>query len=465
MSARCAGNTLTTMFERVLIPNRGEIAVRIIRACRELGVKSVLAASSVDADSGLPARLADEVVRIGGPRPTDSYLNLQAILATAKALGVDAVHPGYGFLSEDRRLAEGCRDVGVTFIGPSPEVLENVGNKAIAREIAEAAGVPISPGRRLPLELSTDIVKELDSDLGFPLLIKAVHGGGGRGMRLVGEPDQFLELARAAAAEAAAAFGSPELYVEHWIARARHVEVQIMGLADGQVVVLGDRDCSVQRRHQKLIEEAPAPTLGETLRKQIHDAARSIGRLLNYESAGTVEFVLDEATGAFYFLEVNARLQVEHPVTEVVTGIDIVRTQFEIASRISVSPRVVQDPTARGAAIECRINAEVPAENFRPSPGRLTTWRPPTSSAVRLDTHCYGGYVVPPFYDSLIAKVIAFGHDRDDAIANMADALDSFEIAGVATTVSWAHGVITSQAFADATIHTRWVDEQGLAEA
>lgn len=451
------------MFEKVLVPNRGEIAVRIIRACHDLGMKVVLAASSVDAESGLAALMADEVVRIGGPRPHESYLNLPAILTTARATGVDAIHPGYGFLSENRRLAEGCQEIGVAFVGPDPEVLESVGNKVNARGIAEASGVPVSPGVLLPGVFAPSLAKQLDGEIGYPLLIKAVHGGGGRGMRLVQHPDMFVESAQAAAAEAASAFGDPALYAEHWVARARHVEVQIIGLVNGDVLVLGDRDCSVQRRHQKLIEEAPAPTLTEQLRINLHDSARRIGQRLQYENAGTVEFVVDDVTGEYFFLEVNARLQVEHPVTETVTGIDIVRTQFEVASRSPLDVLVRDQPPSRGVAIECRINAECPALNFQPSPGTIRTWRPPTYGAVRIDSHCHGGYTVSPFYDSLIAKAIAFGADRNEAIANMATALRAFEVEGIETTISWATQIVTSSEFAESQIHTRWVDQQYVA--
>ena len=453
------------MYRRVLIPNRGEIAVRIIKTCRELGVETVLAASTVDADSSLAARLAGRVIRIGGPRPAESYLNVAAILAAAKAADVDAVHPGYGFLSEDRRLAEACRELGVDFVGPPPEVLEKVGNKATARRIAEMAGVPVAPGRLLSSELSTDLLRVIESEIGYPVLIKAVHGGGGRGMRLVTSPAELAAAAAAAAAEASAAFGSGELYVEHFVPRARHVEVQVLGLDTGEILVLGDRDCSVQRRHQKLVEEAPAPTLNDELRKSLHDSARDIARSLGYRNAGTVEFVVDDATGEYFFLEVNARLQVEHPVTEAVTGIDIVRTQFEISCGGEVSPLVRDDPTSRGSAIECRINAECPEQDFRPSPGRLGMWRPPMSGCVRVDSHCYGGYVVSPYYDSLLAKVIAFGANRGEAIENMLEALDAFQVEGVDTTIGWQRALVASDQFATTTIHTRWVDDQSLMPA
>jgi acetyl-CoA carboxylase biotin carboxylase subunit len=453
------------MFRRVLIPNRGEIAVRIIRACRDLGIETVLAASSVDADASMAAHLADEVIRIGGPRPSESYLNLPAILTTAKAAKVDSLHPGYGFLSEDASLAEGCREIGISFIGPQPEVIDMVGNKATSREIAEATGVPVSPGRLLPAVSSRTLARELDRDFGYPLLIKAVHGGGGRGLRLVNAAEFLVEQAASAAMEAAGAFGNADLYVERWVPRARHVEVQIMGLGVEEILVLGDRDCSVQRRHQKLIEEAPAPTLSDDLRRQLHESARKIGEYLRYENAGTVEFVVDEGTGEFFFLEVNARLQVEHPITEAVTGIDIVRAQFEVASGAPVSPLLRDEPTAQGTAIECRINAECPARNFQPSPGSLESWRPPTSSCIRVDSHGYGGYVVPPYYDSLLAKVVAFGSSRIEAIKHMVAALQSFEIAGVETTIEWAAQMVASPEFASSQIHTRWVDEQALTHA
>ena len=447
------------MFEKVLIPNRGEIAVRVIRASRDLGIRTVLAASTVDAETSLAAQLADQVVRIGGPRPSESYLNLPAILSTAIAVGADAIHPGYGFMSENPTLAQGCIDNAITFVGPSADVIEQVGNKVTAREVAERAGVPVSPGFRLPEGLTKDLAKRLGSEIGYPLLIKAVHGGGGRGMRVVNSPDAFVESAEAAAAEAGAAFGNAALYVEHFVARARHVEIQIMGIPGGIVFVLGDRDCSVQRRHQKLVEEAPAPALTEDLRANLHASAKRIGELLGYENAGTVEFVIDDATGEYFFLEVNSRLQVEHPVTEAVTGIDIVRTQFEIASGAVLDAHVRDEPKQSGVAIECRINAESPDLNFQPSPGRLLTWQPPTLGCVRIDTHCYGGYTVPPYYDSLLAKVISYGANREEAIEHMAEALRTFTVEGVSTTIGWATSLVTSAEFRSNQIHTRWVDE------
>jgi acetyl-CoA carboxylase biotin carboxylase subunit len=375
------------------------------------------------------------------------------------AVGADAIHPGYGFLSENPTLAQGCVDNAIIFVGPSADVIEKVGNKVTAREVAERAGVPVSPGFRLPDKLTKHLAKRLETEIGYPLLIKAVHGGGGRGMRVVQSPVAFVESAEAAAAEAGAAFGNSALYVEHFVARARHVEIQIMGLPGGIVLVLGDRDCSVQRRHQKLIEEAPAPTLADELRTSLHNSAKRIGELLGYENAGTVEFVVDDATGEYFFLEVNSRLQVEHPVTEAVTGIDIVRTQFEIASGAPLDAHVRDEPQQRGVAIECRINAENPELNFQPSPGRLLTWQPPTFGCARIDTHCYSGYVVPPYYDSLLAKVIAYGGNREEAVENMAEALRTFTVEGVSTTISWATSLVTSSEFRSNQIHTRWVDE------
>lgn len=447
------------MFESVLIPNRGEIAVRVIRACRDLGVRTIVAASSVDATRSLPAMVADQVVEIGGPRANDSYLNISAILDAAASVRAEAIHPGYGFLSENPTLAQACRDRGVAFIGPSARVVAKAGNKTEARETARQAGVPILPGMSLPEPMTDQAERVLTDEIGYPLLIKAVHGGGGRGMRLVEGPNDLAASISIASKEAAAAFGSAALYAEHYVLRARHVEVQIAGLSDGSVVALGDRDCSVQRRHQKLVEEAPAPTLTEELRSRLHDSARRIGREFEYENVGTVEFLVDDVTAEYFFLEVNSRLQVEHPVTEAVTGIDIVRTQLEIASGSPVGRQVRDEPIHRGCAIECRINAEDPARKFRPSPGQVELWYPPTMGCTRVDTHCYAGYVVPPYYDSLLAKVIAAGTTREEAIDNMVEALRNFTVTGIDTTIEWSRDIVSSREFRSSEVYTCWVDE------
>ena len=452
------------MLKSVLIANRGVVALRVIRACRDLGIKSVLAVSTADRGS-LPAKLADETVCVGGPRPSESYLRLGAILAAAGGARVDGLHPGYGFLSEDSRLARGCSEMGIQFVGPSPEILDRSGDKAQAREVAEMAGVPILPGQRLPAgPVSPDLADELSNSIRYPLLIKAVHGGGGRGMRLVETSTELPAAAAAAAAEAEAAFGNGALYVERFIPAGRHIEVQIIGIPGSEPIHLWDRDCSVQRRHQKLIEEGPAFTLQLNVRSAMQEAAIALARALDYVNVGTVEFIVDAGTQEFYFLEINARLQVEHGVTELITGVDLVRTQLLIAG----GEGDVQIPSlsgTRGHAIECRINAEDPAAKFLPSPGTITRWAPPVMGGVRFDSHCYAGYLVTPYYDSLVAKVIAFGEDRPDAIDTLARALRNLGIDGIKTTASWALSLIESEDFTEARIHTRWIDESQMSES
>lgn len=446
------------MFERVLIANRGIVALRVIRACRELGVTSVLAVSDADVHS-LPALFADETVCIGPARPSESYLRVESVLMAASGTHVDAIHPGYGFLSEDSRLADGCQEIGLSFIGPPGEVLARAGNKTRAREAAAGAGVPVLPGCPLPLDgVSKDFAQSLSSDIGFPLLVKAVQGGGGRGMRLVAKPEELPELAASAAAEALAAFGDPSLYVERFIAEARHIEVQIVGFGEERAVHLWDRDCSVQRRHQKLIEEGPAPNLPSAVRESLLTSALKVSRALKYENVGTVEYIYDPATQQFFFLEINGRLQVEHGVTELITGVDLVRAQFQIAANENV-PQLDLIESPVGCAIECRINAEDVESGFRPSPGLIRKWEPPVMGGIRLDSHCFAGYLVSPYYDSLIAKVIGFGPDRGAAIETTQRALASLKIEGIKTTKDYALRLMQSDEFRDFKIHTRWVDE------
>jgi acetyl-CoA carboxylase, biotin carboxylase subunit len=396
------------LLRRVLIANRGEIAVRVIRTCRRLGIETVLAVSDADAGS-LPARLADKVIRIGPAPASASYLNVDAVVRAATGAGADAVHPGYGFLSENARLARACAAAGVVFIGPAPETLEAAGDKLAARGHARAAGLPVLPGGHV----SSGEAAGTATSVGFPVLVKAAGGGGGRGLRVVRDPAELEHAVAVASAEAAAAFGDPRVYLERYVERGRHVEVQLLG--DGEHVIhLGDRDCSVQRRYQKLIEEAPAPGLGDELRERLHAAAVALGGHLHYQGAGTVEFLVDAERGEFYFLEVNARIQVEHPVTEAVTGIDIVAEQLAIAEGRPL--RLKQDDiVVSGHAIEVRLNAEDPAHDFRPSPGTVTRAVFPAGT-VRVDTHLQAGASVPPYYDSLLAKVIAHGPDRGHAL-------------------------------------------------
>jgi acetyl-CoA carboxylase, biotin carboxylase subunit len=419
----------TTTFRRVLVANRGEIAERVIRTCRRLGIETVLAASEADRDS-VPARVADHVVVVGAAPPASSYLNVEAVVAAAVRVRADALHPGYGFLSENAALAEACEQAGVVFVGPSAQVLRAVGDKLRARRHAEAAGLPVVPGgaARSPSE-----ARDVAGRVGFPLLVKAVGGGGGRGMKLVAaEPDLAPTLAMATA-EAQAAFGDPQVYLERYVSSGRHIEVQILG--DGERVVhLGDRDCSVQRRYQKLFEEAPAPLLPEQVRAGLRSAATALARELRYQGLGTVEFLYDRARSEFYFLEMNARIQVEHPVTEMVTGLDLVAEQIAVARGRAL--RLSQDDVViSGHALECRINAEDWLAGFRPQPGRVDTAVFPVGDGVRVDTHVQSGSVVPPYYDSLLAKLVVHGVDRDDAVERMRHALRRTRIEGIATTV------------------------------
>lgn len=437
---------------RILVANRGEIAARVIRACRMLGIESVLASSDADLES-LPARLADRTICIGPARPSDSYLRVETIVQAALGVKADAVHPGYGFLSERPTLARICEQEGVIFIGPTAAQIEAVGDKLRARAEAEAAGVPTAPGG------SVDTVSEamvLGREIGAPLLVKAVGGGGGRGMKRVDRLEDLPAAMDMAAAEAGAAFGDGRVYLERYVARGRHVEVQILGDGNGRVVHLGDRDCSVQRRYQKLIEETPAPGLPEDFRARIHDAAVQFAARLRYRSAGTVEFLVDLERGAFYFLEMNARIQVEHPITEVVTGVDIVAEQIAIADGRGL--RLKQDEVRReGCAIECRINAEDPARDFHPSPGTVRSAVWPSGDGVRVDTHIYSGARIPPFYDSLMAKIIAHGPDRSSALDRMRRALAETHVEGVATNLSFHADVLSDPEFQRGGVDTSYV--------
>ncbi len=444
------------MFKKVLVANRGEIAVRVIRACRELGIRTVAVYSEADRDS-LHVRMADEAFCIGPPPAADSYLNIPNILSTAELLGVDAIHPGYGFLSEDPRFAEICRDAKITFIGPPPEAMEAMGNKAKAREIAQRAGVPVVPGSPGPVRNEREAYQVADR-LGYPLLVKASAGGGGRGMRVVHSREDLGRALQTAQREAEAAFGSGELYLEKYLEEPRHVEVQILADTRGNAVHLGERDCSVQRRHQKLLEEAPAPGLSPRLRAQLHRAALRLVHAIGYVNAGTVEFLVDRQEN-FYFLEMNTRIQVEHPVTEAVTGLDLVAEQIRVAAgeRLRFSQRDVE---FRGHALECRINAEDPAHDFRPSPGRVVSFVPPGGPGIRVDTHVYAGYTIPPYYDSLIAKVVAWGRDRTEAIARMERALREFEITGIRTTIPLHRAILDNAFFRRGEVYTNFVQRR-----
>jgi acetyl-CoA carboxylase biotin carboxylase subunit len=440
---------------RVLIANRGEIAVRIIRACQGLGIETVLAASEADRDS-LPARIADRTVCIGPANTTDSYLNVKAIVAAALGTGSDALHPGYGFLAESPELAEACAAQGITFVGPRPEQIRQMGNKLQARSLARQYGLPILPGSEKVHSYAE--AAKIAERIGLPVMMKAAAGGGGRGMKIVTDYGDMQQMFGSASAEARAAFGDDTLYLERFIPNARHIEVQVLGDRFGNVIHLGERDCSLQRRHQKLVEESPAPAITEALRAQIRQAGVTLARNIRYENAGTVEFIVDQDTETFYFLEMNTRIQVEHPVSEMITGIDLVQEQFRVARGESL--RYSQaDVNFRGHAIECRINAELPAEGFRPSPGRIEEWHPPEGPNIRLDTHCYAGYTVPMYYDSMLAKLIVYGSDRAEALERMRRALEQFSVSGVGTTLTFLHFVMGHPDFAAGSVNTNLVEK------
>jgi acetyl-CoA carboxylase biotin carboxylase subunit len=430
------------MFHKILIANRGEIALRVIRACREMGIRTVIAHSTADAAS-LPVRLADESVCIGPPEARSSYLNIPSIISAAAITDSEAIHPGYGLLSENAAFAEICRACGITFIGPSPEAIRLMGDKAQAREMAKHAGAPVVPGSEGPLA-GVDEAQSLADSMGYPVIVKAAAGGGGRGMRIVREREGLARAYATCQAEAGAAFASSELYLEKFVEEARHVEVQVLGDKNGMRLHLGERDCSVQRRHQKLLEESPGPNLAPETRVGLYKAALAVAHSVNYVSAGTVEFLVDRQE-QFYFIEMNTRIQVEHPVTEMVTGIDLVREQIRIASG---EPLGYRQNAVRftGHAIECRINAEDP-EHFVPSPGRVTTWIPPGGPGTRVDSHLMAGYTVPPHYDSLIAKIIVHANNRAEAIARMHRALSETVIEGVKTTIPYHLKLLADPAF------------------
>jgi acetyl-CoA carboxylase biotin carboxylase subunit len=430
------------MFHKILIANRGEIALRVIRACREMGIRTVIANSTAVAAS-LPVRLADESVCIGPPEARSSYLNIPSIISAAAITDSEAIHPGYGLLSENAAFAEICRACGITFIGPSPEAIRLMGDKAQAREMAKHAGAPVVPGSEGPLA-GVDEAQSLADSMGYPVIVKAAAGGGGRGMRIVREREGLARAYATCQAEAGAAFASSELYLEKFVEQARHVEVQVLGDKNGMRLHLGERDCSVQRRHQKLLEESPGPNLAPETRVGLYKAALAVAHSVNYVSAGTVEFLVDRQE-QFYFIEMNTRIQVEHPVTEMVTGIDLVREQIRIASG---EPLGYRQNAVRftGHAIECRINAEDP-EHFVPSPGRVTTWIPPGGPGTRVDSHLMAGYTVPPHYDSLIAKIIVHANNRAEAIARMHRALSETVIEGVKTTIPYHLKLLADPAF------------------
>jgi acetyl-CoA carboxylase biotin carboxylase subunit len=443
---------------RVLIANRGEIAVRVARACFDEGLESVLAASAADAES-MAAEVVDRTVVIGPPPAAESYLSVDRVLAAAKATECDALHPGYGFLSERAELAEACEEEGIAFCGPPAAVMRRAGDKMSARGVARGIGIPTGSGSD-GLETLEEAVAAAEHS-GFPLMLKASAGGGGRGMAVVETAADLQRHFQVSRTEAQQAFGDGRLYLERYVARARHVEVQILADSHGNVIHLAERDCSCQRRYQKLVEEAPAADLDPQLVESIRGAAVELGRALDYVGAGTVEFLVDTERGDFVFLEVNARVQVEHPVTEMVTGIDIVREQLRIAAGAPLS--IAQtDVRIEGHAVECRINAEDPANRFLPNPATLIRWAPPAASDIRVDTHCRPGYTVPPYYDSLLAKVIARGEDRAAALTLMKRGLDRFRIEGPATTTPLLADVVAAPSFVATPPYTRWLEDEFL---
>jgi acetyl-CoA carboxylase, biotin carboxylase subunit len=418
------------MFRKVLVANRGEIALRVMRACREMGIRTVAVYSEADRDS-LHARFADEDVCIGPPAARDSYLNIPRLIAAAEITGADAIHPGYGFLAENAEFAEICERSDIVFIGPSAEQIRLMGDKAMARKTMMGVGVPTVPGSPGAVEEPAAAL-EIAREIGFPVLIKAASGGGGKGMRVATDAENFPAQLQMAQNEARSAFGDPSVYLEKYLARPRHIEIQLLGDRHGNVIHLGERECSLQRRHQKLLEEAPSVAITPDLRERMGEAAVRGAKAIGYFSAGTVEFLLDE-DGSFYFMEMNTRIQVEHPVTELVTGVDLVKEQIRVAAgeRLSLDAT----PELRGHCIECRINAEDPRRNFAPSPGQISVFHQPGGPGVRVDTHAYAGYIVPPNYDSLIGKLIVHGNTRDEAMARTRIALESFVIEGIQTTI------------------------------
>lgn len=444
--------------KRILIANRGEIAVRIIKACEESGMETVLVVSEADQDS-LAARLADKVVCIGPPQVNLSYLNIPMIIATAEGTGADAIHPGYGFLAENPALPKACEDSGIIFIGPRSETMRQLGNKISARKIALECNVPITEGSQGLVDFKD--VEAKAERIGFPVLFKAAAGGGGRGMRIVTEAKDLKSAFDMASIEAGQAFGDPTLFVERYVQNARHIEVQILGDNFGRIIHLGQRDCSPQRRYQKVVEEAPPIGLPGELTEAISAAAVALCKGINYNSAGTVEFLVDMDRKQFYFMEVNTRIQVEHPVTEEITGIDLVKEQIRIAFGHGLSMNQ-SDIKCKGHAIECRVTAEDASNAFMPTPGRITRFTVPYGENVRVDTHCYQGYMISPFYDSLIAKVIATGKNRNEALENLKSALADFKIEGIKSNIPFLQYLISQPEFRTGDVNVKWIETSVL---
>jgi acetyl-CoA carboxylase, biotin carboxylase subunit len=446
------------LLNKILIANRGEIALRIIRSCQEMGIKTVAVYSEADRYS-LHVRFADEAVCIGPPSPKESYLNIPRIIAAAEITNADAIHPGYGFLAENSNFAEICETSGITFIGPTAKMISAMGDKAFAKDTMKKAGVPVIPGSDGEMEDKRQ-ARELAEAIGYPVIVKASAGGGGRGMRIVRRSEEFDTLFTMARTEAEAAFGHPGVYVEKFLQKPRHIEIQVLGDMHGTIIHLGERDCSIQRRHQKLIEESPSPIIDADLRERMGEAAIRGAKSVGYRGAGTIEFLVDQERN-FYFMEMNTRIQVEHPVTEEVTGQDLIREQIQIMDGKRLSRRKVKP---HGHAIECRINAEDPYKDFRPSPGKITSFHIPGGFGVRVDTHAYASYVIPPYYDSLLAKLIVHAPTRQDAIKKMAIALEEFIIEGIQTTIPFHKKVMKNERFKSGDVDTHFIDSFSLAD-
>ena len=440
---------------KILIANRGEIALRILHSCEELGITTVAVHSTIDRQA-LHVQLADESVCIGPPPSGKSYLNIPNIISAALTRNATAIHPGYGFLAENARFAEICADHKITFIGPSPDAMRAMGDKSTAKKTMQKAGVPTVPGSPGLIESEQEALR-IASEIGYPVIIKATAGGGGRGMRLVREESEFVRMFQAAQGEAEAAFGNGGVYLEKFIERPRHIEFQILADNYGHVIHLGERDCSIQRRHQKLLEEAPSPFLNPKLRQKMGDAAIKAAKSINYTGAGTVEFLVD-GSGSFYFMEMNTRIQVEHPVTEMITGLDLITEQIRIAQgeKLSLTQSQVN---LNGHAIECRINAEDPDQNFRPHPGKISGYLPPGGPGVRVDSHVYTDYEIPPYYDSLIGKLIVWAPNREMAIKRMKRALKECAITGIPTTIDFHRRILETPAFLAGDVYTNFIEE------
>ena len=443
------------MINKVLIANRGEIAVRIIRACREMGIETVAVYSKAD-ETALHVQLADEAVCIGPAASKDSYLNMANIISATVISGADAIHPGFGFLSENARFAEMCRQCHITFIGPSPELIHKMGNKSEARKTMMEVGVPVVPGTKEPVYRAEE-AKGIADDMGYPVMIKASSGGGGKGMRISFGPEDFEENFRMAQMESVNSFNDDMMYIEKYIESPRHIEFQILGDAYGNVIHLGERDCSIQRRHQKVLEESPSPAMDEALREKMGQTAIQAAKAVGYESAGTIEFLLDKHRN-YYFMEMNTRIQVEHPVTEFVTNVDLIKSQIRIASGEPLNIRQ-EDIEFKGHAIECRINAENPDQNFRPSPGKIERLHLPGGKGIRVDTAVYAGYTIPPYYDSMIAKLIVLGKSRNEAIKKMKSALSEFIVDGIDTNIDFQMEIMNHRKYQSGDFSTDFIEE------